>query len=288
MTKLPSYLRAGATLVVREKWRADDVLRDVAQYRMATIGGVAPQIALILRSALVDELDLTCVRNFVVGGALSTPALVREAKERFGAGYSIRYSSTESGGVGLGTAFDADDDEALHTIGRPRPGVEARVAEPNDDGIGELCLRSAAQTRGYWNDLEATAAAIDDDGWLHTGDLARIDDQGRFRLAGRIKEMYVRGGYNVFPAEVEAVLADHPAIAEVAVTPRADDVMGEIGVAVIALRVGAEAPSLAELRAFGADRLAAWKLPEAMAVVDRLPRNPLEKIDRQAVARVAS
>jgi acyl-CoA synthetase (AMP-forming)/AMP-acid ligase II len=224
----------------------------------------------------------------VVGGALSTPALVREARQRFGAAYSIRYSSTESGGVGLGTAFDADDDEALHTIGRPRPGVEARVADPNDEGIGELCIRSPAQTRGYWNDPEATAAAIDAEGWLHTGDLARVDDHGRFRLAGRIKEMYVRGGYNIFPAEVEAVLADHPAVAEVAVAPRIDDVMGEVGVAVIAVRPGAEAPTLDDLRTFASERLAAWKLPEALAVVDRLPRNPLEKIDRQAVARVAS
>jgi acyl-CoA synthetase (AMP-forming)/AMP-acid ligase II len=286
MTKLPAYLRSGATLIVREKWRADDVLRDVAEHRIATIGGVAPQIALLLRSPLFDDLDLSCVQRLVVGGALSTPALVREARRRFGADYSIRYSSTESGGVGLGTAFDAEDDEALHTIGRPRPGVEARIAEPDADGIGELCLRSAAQTRGYWNDPDATAATIDPNGWLHTGDLARIDADERFRLAGRIKEMYVRGGYNVFPAEVEAVLADHPAIAEVAVAPRTDEVMGEVGVAVIALRPGAEAPSLDELRASAADRLAAWKLPEALVVVDRLPRNPLEKIDRQAVARV--
>ncbi len=287
MTKLPSYLRLGATLVVDERWRADAVLRAVALHRMRTIGGVAPQIALMLRSPLIDELDFTSVQAIVVGGAMSPPALVREARERFGAAYSIRYSSTESGGVGLGTAFDADDEEALHTIGRPRPGVEARVESPDAEGIGELCVRSPAQMTGYWGDPDATAEAVDADGWLHTGDLARIDERGCFRLAGRIKEMYVRGGYNVFPAEVEAVLADHPSVAEVAIAPRADDVMGEVGVAVVALRPGAVAPSVDELRAFATGRLAAYKLPEAVVVVDVLPRTPGEKIDRKAVARVA-
>jgi acyl-CoA synthetase (AMP-forming)/AMP-acid ligase II len=244
-------------------------------------------MALLVRSPLVDELDLGCVRQFVVGGSQSTPALVREVRERFGADYSIRYSSTESGGVGLGTSFDADDEEALHTIGRPRPGVEATVADPDDEGVGELLLRSRAQLDAYWDDPEATAAAVDAEGWLHTGDLARQDDAGRFRLAGRIKEMYIRGGYNVFPAEVEAVLEDHPAIAEVVVVPRPDEVMGEVGVAVVRLRDGHPAPTLAEVREHVSARLAAWKVPEDVVVVDDLPRTPMDKVDRREAARNA-
>ena len=283
MTKLPTYLRTGATLVGLERWRAEDVLRAVAHHRMTTIGGVAPQIALLLRSPLVDQLDLTCVTAFIVGGALSSPALVREVRERFGAAYSIRYSSTESGGVGLGTAFDAPDEEAFHTVGRPRPGVEVRIDRPGDDGIGELCIRSGAQMAGYLGDPDATAAAIDPVGWLHTGDLARLDDAGCYRLSGRIKEMYIRGGYNVFPAEVEAVLADHPAIAEVAVAPMPDEVMGELGVAVVTLRPGAPTPTLGELRSFAAERLARWKLPEDLLVVADIPRTAGDKIDRAAI-----
>ncbi len=287
MTKLPWYLRSGSTLIGLRRWRADDVLRAVAHHRIDTIGGVAPQIALLLRSPLLDELDLSCVRRFIVGGALSSPSLVTAVRTRFGAQYSIRYSSTESGGVGLGTAFDADDDEALHTIGSPRPGVEARVAAPGPDGIGELQLRSAAQFSRYWGDPEATAATIDPDGWTHTGDLARLDEHGHFRLAGRIKEMYIRGGYNVFPAEVEAVLGDHPRVEEVAVVGRPDEVLGEVGVAVITVPVGEAAPTLEELRDFASSRLSRWKLPEALVLVDELPRTAGDKIDRRAVSRVA-
>jgi acyl-CoA synthetase (AMP-forming)/AMP-acid ligase II len=288
MTKLPWYLRTGSTLVAPARWRADDVLEEVERHRIPVIGGVAPQIALLVRSPLVDRLDLTCVRQFVVGGTQSTPALVREVRERFGADYSIRYSSTESGGVGLGTAFGAPDDEALHTIGRPRPGVEARVADPDRDGVGELQLRSPAQLDSYWNDPASTAAAVDADGWLHTGDLARVDDAGRYRLAGRLKEMFIRGGYNVFPAEVEAVLEDHPAVAELVVAPRSDEVMGEVGVAVLSVRAGCDPPSVADLRSFARDRLAAWKLPEDVVVVPHLPRTPMDKIDRRAAATAAA
>ena len=150
-----------------------------------------------------------------------------EARERFGAEYSIRYSSTESGGVGLATAFDAPDSEALHTVGRPRPGVEVRIADDRDrpvpiGEVGELQLRSDAVMDGYWGDPDGTAAALTADRWLRTGDLARIDDDsGASCCAGRRTEMYIRGGYNVFPSEVEAVLTDHPEVLDVAVAPRA-------------------------------------------------------------------
>ena len=236
----------------------------------------------------MDELDFSAVKAIVAGGAASSPALVREARARFEAGYSIRYSSTESGGIGLGTALDAPDDEALHTIGRPRPGVDATVRDADGDvmpagQIGELWIRSDCVMSGYWNDPEGTAETLVD-GWLRTGDLARIDDDGCFRLAGRLKEMFVRGGYNVYPLEVEAVLGEHPAIAEVAVVPRPDDLMGEIGVAVMVASPGAAAPTLDELRAFGANELAHYKLPEATRVVAALPRNASDKVDRRALA----
>lgn len=289
MTKLPWYLRTGITIVALERWRADDVLRAIAEHRISTLGVVAPQLALLLRSPLVDELDLSCVTAIVAGGAASPPGLVRAARERFGATYSIRYSSTESGGVGLATAFDAPEEEALHTVGRPRPGVEVRVAR--EDGspapageVGELQLRSPAMFDGYWRDPDATAAAIVD-GWYRTGDLASIDAGGLVRLCGRSKEMYIRGGYNVAPAEVEQVLSEHPDVASVAVAPRPDDVMGEIGVAVVVAAPG-RAPSLDDLREFAADRLARWKLPEALVVVDDLPLTASQKLDRSALARL--
>ncbi len=290
-TKFPWYLRVGATLHVMQRWRADDALELVARERMPTIGAVAPQLALMLRSPLMDQLDLSCVMGIIAGGAPSPPALVEEARRRFGAGYSIRYSSTESGGVGLGTAFDAPDQEALHTVGRPRPGVEVRIADEQDDElprneVGELQLRSAAVMDGYLGDPDATAAALTQDGWLRTGDLALINDDGCVELRGRRTDMYIRGGYNVFPQEVEAVLLDHPSVADVAVTPLADDVLGEIGVALVVPTDPADPPSIDDLRSHCDGRLARYKWPEKLTIVSAIPLTTAQKVDRRAAAEL--
>jgi acyl-CoA synthetase (AMP-forming)/AMP-acid ligase II len=283
-TKLPWYLRTGSTIHVLARWRAADALRVIASTGMASIGGVAAQIGLLLREPTFDDLDLSAVRTIVVGAGPSPAALVDEARRRFGAAYSIRYSSTESGGVGTGTSFDADDDEALHSVGRPRPGVEVRV----DPDTSVLELRSPAMMSGYWRDPERTAAAFTPDGWLRTGDLATIDPDGLVRLKGRATDMYIRGGYNVHPAEVEAVLLEHPAVAQVAVVPRPDEVMGEVGVAVVVPRDPDAPPSLDELRAHAATSLAAYKLPEAVLVQDELPLTTMDKLDRKALAEAAA
>jgi acyl-CoA synthetase (AMP-forming)/AMP-acid ligase II len=287
-TKLPWYLRLGTTTHLLGRWRATDALACIAEHRIPTIGGVAPQIALLLRED-IEAYDLDCVQTLVVGGAASPPAMVREAKARFGAAYSIRYSSTESGGCGTGTAFEADDDEALHTVGRPRGGIEVSIRD--DDGeplppgeVGQVWLRSPTTMSSYWRDPDGTAEALVGD-WLRTGDLGAIDERDLLRLAGRRTEMFIRGGYNVYPAEVENVLADHPLVADVAVVPRPDDVMGEVGVAVVVPTDPAHPPTLEDLRSFLDRRLARYKQPEGLRVVDALPLTPMLKVDRRALAR---
>ncbi|UGQ09266.1 acyl--CoA ligase [Yinghuangia sp. ASG 101] len=290
MTKLAGYLRLGATLHLLERWRAQDALRIIARERIAYIGGVAAQVSLLLRRPEFDAYDFSSVRGLIVGAGPSPAPLVREARERFGAGYSIRYSLTESGGLGTLTAFDAPDEEALHTVGRPRPGTELEIRDPETGRVsgagevGQVCLRSPAVMAGYWRNPEETARALDGDGWLRTGDLGAVDEAGCLRITGRISDAYIRGGYNVFPLEVESVLLAHPAVAAVAVTPRPSDVMGEVGVAVVVPHAGEPAPTLEELRAFAAPRLAAYKLPEALRVVDGLPLTGMDKVDRAALA----
>lgn len=286
MTKLAWYLQVGAPIHLMERWSASRVLSLVRAHGIRTIGGVAPQIALLLRSAEWDNGPITSVQQLIVGGAASPPGLVAAARERFGAHYSIRYSSTESGGVGLAT--DPTDPEAaiLHTIGKPRAGIDARVwvgdhdAQPGE--VGELLLRSPAMMSGYWNAPDATAAAIRD-GWLYTGDLASFDESGYFTLAGRTTDMFIRGGYNVFPSEVEAVISEHPAVAEVTVVPRPDPMMGEIGVAYVVPRTSSDRVELSDLREFANDRLASFKLPEAIVVLDSMPLTPMHKTDRKAL-----
>ena len=292
MTKLAWYLQKGMTTYLLPRWRAADVLRLLSTHHMAAIGGIAPQVALLLRQPDFDDYDLSSVQAIIMGGALSPPALVAEARRRFGAAYSIRYSSTESGGVGTGTAFDADDDEALYTVGRPRGDVEIELRDALDQPVptgevGEIVLRSSAMMRGYWRDPAATAEAIRD-GWYHSGDLGRLDERGLLHMAGRAKEMYIRGGYNVYPAEVEAALASHPAVRQVAMVPRPDDVMGEIGVAIVVPVDPDQAPTLEDLRAHGAQRLASYKLPEAIRIVDELPLTAMQKVDRRALTGLAA
>ena len=285
MTKLPWMLACGRTTHLLERWSAGAALELTARHRMAAVIGVAPQIALMVRHPSSASLDFSAVRAVVAGGGPSPPELVRSARERFGAPYSIRYSSTESGGVGLATALGANDDEACHSVGRPRPGVQAEIRDADglrlDPGeTGELWLRSPTVMSGYWRDPESSSEALVD-GWLRTGDLATVDPNGIYRLAGRLSDMFIRGGYNVHPAEVEGVLAGHPGVREVAVVPRSDPVMGEIGVAVVVPADRTSPPTLEDLRALGSEALARHKLPEALRIVDELPRNPTGKIDRR-------
>ncbi|CAN5691893.1 long-chain-fatty-acid--CoA ligase FadD13 [soil metagenome] len=289
MTKLPWYLRRGLRMHVLPRWRAADVLKLVAELRLKEIGAIPPQISLMLAAPEFGELDLSCVQRIVAGGAASTPTLIDAAQRAFGAQYLVRYSSTESGGVGLGTSGDRPD-EAIQGIGRPRTGVNASIRDP--DGrplptgeVGELCLSSSTAMVGYWRDEHATAGAFHGR-WLRTGDLAVRNLDGTYALKGRLKEMYIRGGYNVYPAEVEAALAEHPAVAACAVIARSDQTMGEIGVAVVVAKPADVAPSLPGIRDFLGSRLARWKLPEDLLVVAELPLNSSHKTDRRALTEM--
>ncbi len=295
MTKLAGYFQLGATLHILDRWRAADALRVLAEQRVPFIGGVAAQVSLLMHHPDFPTYDWSAVKGLIIGAGPSPAALVREARERFGgAGYSVRYSLTESGGVGTLTAFDAPESETLGSVGRPRPGTDLQIRDPETDAplgpdeIGRVCLRSPAVMAGYWRDPEATAAALDPEGWLRTGDLGYVGSDGLLRITGRIGEMYIRGGYNVFPLEVESVLLEHPAVGSVAIAPQDSPVMGQIGVAIVVPDQDHEPPDLETLRAYAAEKLAAYKLPEAMLIVDALPLTSMDKLDRKALARLAA
>jgi acyl-CoA synthetase (AMP-forming)/AMP-acid ligase II len=290
-TKLAGNLKRGGTQhLSRRPWRAADALRMVAELKIAALGGVPTQLALMLRDPTFDTTDLSSVRAVVMGGGPATPALIREARARIGAPLAVRYSCTEAG-IGCGTSFTDPDEDAEVSVGRPQPGV--RLSVLGADGgpvapgeIGEVCLGSPAVMDGYWRNSGANAEVFTEDGSVRTGDLGWLDEEGRLRLAGRSRERYVRGGYNVYPMEVEGVLADHPAVAAVAVVSRDDPVMGEVGVAVVVPQPDAPAPELAQLRDYASERLARYKLPEDMVVLSELPLTAGEKVDRRALERL--
>jgi len=160
---------------------------------------------------------------------------------------------------------------------------EVRVVDADGRDVGaprvngEVITRGPNIMKGYWSNPEATRAAIDSEGWFHTGDIGYLDEDGFLYLADRLKDMVITGGENVYPAEVESALYDHPAIAEIAVIGLPDDKWGEAVVAIAALRPGAML-DLEELRAFGTDRLARYKLPRRLEIVTALPRNPAGKV----------
>ncbi len=289
MLRLAGYLRQGTTLCLVEKWRAELALELIERYRMPAVNGVGSQVALLLDHPDLERHDLSSVRRVVTGGGPSSPAVISRAIERWGATYSIRYSSTESGGVGTAVDHTEPVQSAASDVGTPRGDVQVRIgpagAERPRGEVGEVCLRSSAVMSEYWRDPTATAATLVD-GWLHTGDLGFVDDRGHLHLAGRTTEMYIRGGYNVYPQEVEAVLSQHPAVARVAVVAREDPVMGEIGVAVVVPRDGR--PELRSLREFAAAQVAPFKLPEVLRLVDDLPLTQAQKLDRRRLSELVA
>ena len=228
----------------------------VERHRITTLGGIPTQVALMLRHERFDATDTSSLCMIAMGGGPSTAALVREARARFGVPVVVRYTCTEAG-VGVGTVPDDPPEDAEESVGRARRGVELTIRSDDDrplpaGELGHVCLRSPAVMRGYWGNTEATAAVFTPDGAVRTGDIGYVDERDRLHLSGRSKEMYVRGGYNMYPLEVENVLADHPAVAHIAVVPRPDAVMGEIGVAVVVAHRGGDAPTLDALRSTGA------------------------------------
>ena len=291
MTKLPWLLATAGTTHLIHKWNAREILQLIHEYKMSSVSAIAPQVALMLKQDGIEDLDFSSVKAIVTGGAYASVNLIKKGREIFGAPWSVRYSSTESGGIGLGTSLTADDYEALHTIGRPREGVKAKIcdssgSELSNGEVGEIWISSPAVMSCYWNDPEETAKVFDQQ-WLKTGDLAYQTPEGYFILAGRTTEMYIRGGYNVYPLEVEGIFSEYPSIAEVVIIPRPDDIMGEIGVAVIVLEDGCSPITIDDLRSFGAEKLAAYKLPEKVIHVESIPRNTTDKIDRRKLKEIA-
>lgn len=288
MGKVPAQFAVGTTLHVIDKWSATAVLDAVSRYRMPAVGGVAPQIALMLRHPDFDQYDFSSVKLVVTGGAPSPPDVIEEARQRFGADWTQRYACTEGGGIGTFTWIDAPMEEMLYTVGRPRPGIKVEVRDPDSDRtvppgtVGEVCFQSPTVMAGYWRNPAATAEALRG-GWLHTGDQGWIDDTGCLRLVGRRGEGFHRGGYVVFPVEAEKVLAWHPKVAAVCVVPRPDELMGAVGVAVVVPTDSNDPPTLEELRTFGKEHIADYKLPEHLRLTNAFPLTPMSKIDRQAL-----
>lgn len=294
MTRAWDEISHGITTVVTpQPWSAAEAIALLSSERVTVGQGVPTQWALVLRHPDLEGADLASLRIAATGAARVPAELVREMRRRLSCPVVVRYTSTESS-LGSGTRPGDPDDVVCTTVGRPVPGVELSVVDeagyevpPGD--VGRVRLRSEAVMRGYVAhgtviDSDATASVLDEAGWLTTGDLGWLDGEGNLHLAGRQTEMYIRGGYNVYPAEVEAVLRRHVSVMDVAVVGLDDPVLGEIGAAfVVPAPATPAAPGLEELRAWCRRELADYKAPDRLIVLDALPLTAMGKVDTKAL-----
>ena len=291
MTRMWDELANGTTIVIAgEPWSAAETLRLIREEQITMGTGVPTQWELVLAHPDLAATDFSRLRVCGIGGAAIAPDLVRRMRQTLGCPVITRYTSTEAG-VTTSTLVGDPDDVIATTVGRPAPDVELRIVDPTGSGreqpggeVGEIVCRSPAMMAGYWQDPETTAATIDADGWLHTGDLGTVGTDGNLRIVGRLKEMYIRGGYNVYPAEVEAVLAESPAVVQVAVLGYPDALLGERGAAFVVPADPERPPTLADLADWCRTRIADYKAPERVLVVDALPLNATNKVDKTALA----
>ncbi|WP_437522851.1 AMP-binding protein [Sorangium sp. So ce726] len=280
-------LIAGATIVILPEFQPELFLEAIQRYRVTTTAVVPTMLHRVLElgEARLRAYDTSSLTAIFVGGAPLAPALAAEVMAAFGDRLFNFYGATETGIVTI--AGPEDLRASPGTIGRPVAGIELLLARedgtPCQDGeVGELYVRSSLLVSGYHRDPGATRESTRD-GYFSVGDLARRDARGCYHLEGRKRELIISGGVNVYPAEVESVLHDHPAVAEAAVVGVPDRAFGERVRAVVALRPGAVA-SEGDIRAHCRARLAGPKVPREVVFVDALPRNPTGKVMKRELA----
>lgn len=264
---------------------------DVVAERQVTLLSAAPTLLdLLMAEPGFAEWDLSSIRVVFTGGQTVSPAFVDRVERSFGARLSITFGMTETCGAALQTAPSDRDEIRRTTVGRPLAGTDVRIASPDGDAAlpgepGELWLRGGRLTRGYYDDPWASAAAIDQEGWLHTGDLAVMDVHGACRIVGRLKDMIKTGGENVSPDDVEEAVSSHPSVYRAGVVGAPDERWGERVVAFVVPVSGAVIDT-GELARHCRERLAPFKVPRSWRILDELPLTASTKIQRAELRRL--
>ncbi|WP_067662944.1 class I adenylate-forming enzyme family protein [Nocardia miyunensis] len=292
MAKLWDQLIWGSTVVISPvPWSAAQMRDILIGERITMAGGVPTQWAKLLDLPNLERNSFPDLRLGVVATAPAAPELIERTAQLIGVPLVVRYAMTESPTV-CGTDIGDPPEVAFRTVGKPQSGMHVRVTD--DDGtplpvgrIGRVRVRGGCVMRGYWNNPAVTRDVFDDEGYFISGDLGSFTAEGNLTLAGRTGDMYIRGGFNVHPVEVENVLAEHPAVNAVAVVGHPMPVIGEIGVAFVVANDDAPPPTLAELRAWAKERLGDYKAPDHMVVIDAIPLTAMSKIDRTKLRELA-
>lgn len=281
-------LCAGATGLIHKEFDAGKVLSAIAQEGLSKIFTVPSAIQMLIAHPQARSTDYSRIRTLIYGASPMPLDLLREAMAVFGCGFVQQYGMTEMCGT-ICALVPEDHDPAgnsrMESAGRALEGVEIRIVDPMGKAqppgvVGEIAIRSVTCMKGYWNQPEATADAISADGFFRSGDAGMLDRDGYLTIVDRVKDMIVSGGENVYPAEVEAVLRSHPAIAEVAVIGVPDPKWGEAVKAVVVPLAGHRLDQ-AEVIGWARGQLAGYKLPKSIDLIAELPRNASGKVLRR-------
>jgi acyl-CoA synthetase (AMP-forming)/AMP-acid ligase II len=278
-------LHTGSMIVLHEAFDAEAMLRDIDGYGCTLLQGVPTQYELLLKHPDSEHHDLSSLRLVQIGGSASAETLARRLLERApSARFVSAYGITEASAVNTWTDLDDDLGDVVSTVGHAAPDNEIVVRAPGGDEdrpageVGELCIRGATVMTGYV-DAPAETARVLRDGWLHTGDLAVMDARGYLSIVGRAVDAYKRGGANVYPAEIEGVLTEHPDVRVASVIGVPDAELGQVGAAYVVARPGASLDA-AKLQAHCRQALATYKVPARIEVVAELPMTPSGKVQK--------
>ncbi|KQO42880.1 AMP-binding protein [Aeromicrobium sp. Leaf245] len=276
----------GATMVVpAPMFDPAATLRAAAEERCTSLYGVPTMFIAMLADPSFDDHDLSALRTGIMAGSPCPVEVMKQVIQRMGAEeVSICYGMTETSPVSTQTRTDDSVERRVSTVGRVHPNLETKVVDPATGEVvprgtaGELCTRGYSVMIGYWQEPEKTAEAIDADGWMHTGDLAVMDDDGYLSITGRIKDMVIRGGENIYPREIEEFLITHPDVLDAQVVGVPDARYGEELMAWLRMRDGSEPLTVEAVRDFCTGRLAHYKVPRYVHVVEEFPMTVTGKV----------
>jgi fatty-acyl-CoA synthase len=283
----------GACMVPVESFEAGAVLAAVMNEKCTALYGTPTMFAALFAHPQFADFDLSALRTGIMAGAPCPLDLIAAVYDRLGAAdFTVAYGLTESSPGVTQTRLDDPADKRRTTVGRSLPGMQVQIRDPithsesERGATGELLARGHSTMKGYFKDPAATAEAIDEESWLHTGDLATMDADGYVKIIGRIKDTIIRGGENIYPAEVEAFLRTHPLVADIAVFGVPSETFGEEVCAAVVVKPG-EKLAHDELTAFCGNRISPEKIPSLMMTLEALPVGATGKVEKSELRRMA-
>jgi fatty-acyl-CoA synthase len=277
-------LNAGNKLVMMDMFDPEKTLQLIQDEKVTVIGQVPAQYAMELLSPNIEKYDLSSIKAAVVSSQPCPSELIMAIKNKFGVMPQNAYGLTEvSGGITF-TQIEHGEEKLKYTVGVPINGIDLQIMDPDFNilpkgQVGEIVVKGDAVMKGYWKRPDEDKRVFDKKGYFHTGDMGRLDEDGYLTIVGRKKEMYIRGGENVYPPEVEEAIAQHPDVFMVAVVGRPHSIFGEVGRAYIIPKPGTQ-PTADGMKVFLKDRLANYKIPEDISFRDQLPLTLLGKVKK--------